>query len=49
VIETKLKPTLGKLAVTSGYMDPVTEADRQAARYMSALLDGRAAWRFPDA
>jgi integrase len=32
----------GSLAVTSGYMHPVSEADRQAARYMGDLLDGRA-------
>jgi len=39
----------GSLAVTSGYMHPVTEADRHAARYMGDLLDGRAAWQSPDA
>jgi hypothetical protein len=37
----------GSLAVTSGYMHPVTEADRRAARYMGDLLDGRAAWQQP--
>jgi integrase len=37
----------GSLAVTSGYMHPVSEADRQAARYMGDLLDGRAAWSSP--
>jgi len=32
----------GNLAVTSGYMHPVTEADRAAAKYMGRLLDGQA-------
>jgi integrase len=31
----------GNLAVTSGYMHPVTEADRAAAKYMGKLLDGQ--------
>jgi integrase len=39
----------GSLAVTSGYMHQVSEADRQAARYMGDLLDGRRAWRLLDA
>jgi hypothetical protein len=37
----------GSLAVTSGYMHPVSEADRQAAQYMGDLLDGQAVWRSP--
>jgi integrase len=35
----------GSLAVTSGYMHQVSEADRAAAQYMGDLLDGRRAWR----
>jgi hypothetical protein len=33
------------LAVTSGYMHRVSEADRAAAEYMGTLLDGDAAVR----
>lgn len=39
----------GSLAVTSGYVHRVSEADRQAARYMGDLLDGRATWHSPEA
>jgi integrase len=35
----------GSLAVTSGYMHRVSEADRAAAEYMGTLLDDRAAER----
>jgi integrase len=35
----------GSLAVTSGYMHRVSEADRAAAEYMGTLLDNRAAER----
>jgi integrase len=35
----------GSLAVTSGYMHRVSEADRGAAEYMGTLLDGGAAVR----
>jgi integrase len=33
----------GSLSVTSGYMHQVSEADREAARFMGELLDGRPA------